>query len=138
MTTAPYSLLTRQEAAKFLKISLGTLDRRIDKGTVPKPERLRSSRRLYWRDHVFFAAISNQITGSAQCDTTVNSPEAAAAPLPASTVRKARASITGSATERARKRNAEQFATLNAKPREATSIAKSTLPGTPRIAPKRV
>jgi F0F1-type ATP synthase gamma subunit len=39
-----------------------------------------------------------------------------------------RAAITGSATERARKRNAEQFATLNAKPGEATSIAKSTLP----------
>ena len=119
MTTVPYSLLTRQEAAKFLKISFGALKRRIDAGTLPKPEKFGSGRRLYWRDHIFYAAVSSQITGSALGGLTVKTTKASAAPLPALTVRKARAPITGSATERARKRNAEQFATLNAKPSRA-------------------
>jgi predicted DNA-binding transcriptional regulator AlpA len=127
MTAAPYSLLTRQEAAKFLKISLGALKRRIDAGTLPKPEKFGSGRRLYWRDHVFYAAVGIQITGSAIGDLTVKPTKPAAAPLPASTARNARGSITGSATERARKRNAEQFATLNAKPSRTPAAGRSLL-----------
>ena len=127
MITAPYSLVTRQEAAKFLKISLGALKRRIDAGTLPKPEQFGSGRRLYWRDHVFYAAVSSQIMGSALAGLTVEPTKSAAVPLPASTARKARGSITGSATERARKRNAEQFATLNAKPSRTPAAGRSLL-----------
>jgi hypothetical protein len=125
VTTAPYSLVTRQEAARFLKISLGALKRRIDAGTLPKPDKFGSGRRLYWRDDVFYAAVRSQITGSALSDLTVKPTKTAAAPLPASTARKARGPITGSATERARTRNAEQFATLNAKPSRAPAACRS-------------
>jgi len=127
MTAAPYSLVTRQEAAKFLKISFGALKRRIDAGTLPKPEKFGSGRRLYWRDHVFYAAVGIQITGSALGGLSVEPTKTAAVPLPASTARNARRPITGSATERARKRNAEQFATLNAKPSRAQAAGRSIL-----------
>jgi excisionase family DNA binding protein len=109
--TTPYSLITRQEAAKYLKISLGTLDRRIDSGALPKPERLRSGRRLYWRDYVFYAAVGSHITASAPSSVSVKPSATAAPPLPISPVRIKRGPITGSATERARKRNAAQFTT---------------------------
>jgi predicted DNA-binding transcriptional regulator AlpA len=107
--TAPYSLITRQAAATFLKISLGTLDRRIDSRALPKPEPLSSGRRLYWRDYVFYAAVGNQITESAPGSVGVKPPTTATLPRPTSSVRIKRRPITGSATERARKRHAAQF-----------------------------
>jgi predicted DNA-binding transcriptional regulator AlpA len=126
--TAPYFLITLQEAAKFLKISLGALKRRIDAGALPKPERFGSGRRLYWRDDVFYAAVGSHITAPASDRVSIKaSSTASPPPLAVSRVRAKRAPITGSATERARKRNAEQFATVNAKPSRAPAAGRSML-----------
>jgi len=125
--TAPYSLITLQEAAKFLKISLAALKRRIDAGTLPKPEKFGSGRRLYWRDDVFYAAVGSHITASAPDSVSINASSTANPPLQVSRVRAKRAPITGSATERARKRNADQFATVNAKPSRAPAAGRSML-----------
>jgi predicted DNA-binding transcriptional regulator AlpA len=100
MTTAPYSLITRQEAATILRISLGALDRRIANGDLPAPQRIGTGRRLYWRAEDFYLAVGNYVKASPAVSLTRESSSNEARPRPRSTVGSTRGHITGSATER--------------------------------------
>lgn len=66
MMTPPFTLITRKQAADFLSISEGTLDKLIRSGVLPDPLRLGSIRLQYWRSQEFYAAIDRQLLPDAR------------------------------------------------------------------------
>jgi predicted DNA-binding transcriptional regulator AlpA len=58
MTSA--NLMTIEDAAEVLHVSVGALRARIRRGTGPKPFRLGDSQRLFWREQDLRAWIDQQ------------------------------------------------------------------------------
>ena len=57
MTTRPFELITREQAARFLQIGLTTLDAMIVAGDLPAPRPIGNARQLYWLSDVFYATV---------------------------------------------------------------------------------
>ena len=64
MTRETFRPITRDMAAELLSVSLGTLDRLIEEGSIPKPRTVGSGRRLYWHPDVFHRCIALHLLGN--------------------------------------------------------------------------
>jgi excisionase family DNA binding protein len=58
---APFTLIVREQAARFLSISMGTLDKLVREGVLPAPRRLGRTRLLYGRSDEFYTALARQL-----------------------------------------------------------------------------
>jgi predicted DNA-binding transcriptional regulator AlpA len=120
MSSQPESqFLTREEAARELRVTLGTLDKFVKEGTLPKPGKLHNGRRVYFRRDDFFAAL-NVLLPHASVPVATPQPVSVVVPLgcaahPSSAPRVRRAARPGSAAGRAKRRDAERLALLNSR-----------------------
>jgi excisionase family DNA binding protein len=81
----PFTPITREEAAKRLSVSLGTIDNMIEHGEMPKPKAIGRARRLYWHPEIFFAWLDKMLREEAAPSPDTNAGDAtsqASAPLP--------------------------------------------------------
>jgi hypothetical protein len=53
----PFKVVTREDAADNLSVSLSTLDSMIASGALPAPTAIPGSRRKYWHPDVFYARL---------------------------------------------------------------------------------
>jgi hypothetical protein len=119
MNTAEVQLMTREDMERELQISFGTLKVLIKEGTLPNLRPLGSGRLLYVRRDDFYAAINAMLPPIAPVRAKVPapSPEGAtvALPIPPPVVRQGRPKYRGSATDRAKQRDAQVLAQMNSK-----------------------
>jgi len=119
MNTAEVQLMTREDMARELQISFGTLKVLIKKGTLPNLRPLGSGRLLYVRRDDFYAAINAMLPLIAPAPSKIaaRAPEVAtvALPIPPPIVRQGRPKYQGSATDRARQRDARKLSQMNSK-----------------------
>lgn len=54
------ALITRQQAATLLDVSLRTISNHIRAGLLPPPQSL-GGRRVYWKSDIFWAAINGRL-----------------------------------------------------------------------------
>jgi hypothetical protein len=119
MNTAEVQLLTRKDVARLMKISLGTLTEFVDQGILPKFRPFGTGRLLYIRKDDYFAAVNAMLP---RAPATRVAPLAAPTPAPTPApvmmpppppVSKGRPKYRGSATDRARQREAKLLAQMN-------------------------
>lgn len=53
----PFKVVTREDAAENLSVSLSTIDNMIASGALPPPKGIPGSRRKYWHPDVFFGCL---------------------------------------------------------------------------------
>jgi hypothetical protein len=119
MNTAEVQLMTREDMERELQISFGTLKVLIKEGTLPNLRPLGSGRLLYVRRDDFYAAINAMLPpiAPAPAGVAAPAPEGAtmALPAPPPIARQGRPKYQGSATDRARQRDARKLSQMNSK-----------------------
>lgn len=108
MAIAPFTPVTREEAARILSVSLGTLDAMIEAGELPAPRSL-GGRRLYWHPDVFYGWLDKLLRG----ETNPAADSAGERPAPSRKLAPKIPSSETDAVEKSRVRNARKLAELN-------------------------
>lgn len=57
MGTYSFEPITREMAADILKVSVGTVDKLVRSGILPRPQPLGDQRKLYWLPEPFFSSV---------------------------------------------------------------------------------
>lgn len=115
MRTDSFEPITREMAAEILKISLGTIDKLVRRGVLPRPQRLGDSRKLYWLPELFHASVRRalQTQDLGEAGENADHPAGSEAQTRQNRLTPERHVGRGTATDRAAKRTRARVKKLN-------------------------
>lgn len=112
MPVPPFKPVTREDGARVLSISLGTLDHMIETGVLPPLRALGGGRRLYWHPDIFYSCLDQLLRADTPPSGSLETPDPKGGSESAPST-KTRRSIDLRSVRNARHRDASSLVELN-------------------------